>query len=577
MNDELGAKSLGLHDVLEYARSMTFVDKTRIGLAGHSMGGGSVSSTIAKDCGYLSYNDQLINLLCDEFGQSFTAEEIYQDATELAKSRLSEDQFKHFESRAAEIKENYDTRVKSAMIMGDTFEDIPMQTVTVGGHEVQRNVQCNVCQLYGEYDSDCALSYSSEEVKKQFYTSEDIQRREWYSIDDVNSSSTMLGDSNALTVANSPELAKAIANRSARLTVSNPESHSKTIFSTRSTADFIDYFTQALDYNNGNVSEGAVPTPGSNQIWLIACMGNFIAMLAALFMVFPLLQLLLGLKFYQPAIGDVAIPENKSVGKAYYWIFLLLTAVATFFACKFAQGPTGFINNNYFQFTFTAGATIVFIVAMGVLSLAMLALKVLVVKKQTGESGLKPLNLKMSLKGVVGTWLLAFILIGALYTSLLIIEYLFKEDYRLWMFSLTEMKVEYWFIAAKYAIVFVIPYFVMSACINYNLRTDIPEWKEDLITVIMGSVGIWLLCLINHIISARTGDEYLFSSFIATFQFNLCVPIILYILRKMYRITKNNWTGAVFCSVLVAWSIASTVGAQSSYIGQNWISIFFNI
>jgi hypothetical protein len=214
---------------------------------------------------------------------------------------------------------------------------------------------------------------------------------------------------------------------------------------------------------------------------------------------------------------------------------------------------------------------------MGVLSLAILALKMLVVKKQTGEFGLKPLNLNMRPKRIVRTWLLAFILIGILYTSLLINEYLFKEDYRLWMLTLTEMKVEYWFIAAKYAIVFLIPYFVMSACINYNLRTDIPEWKEDLIAVIMGSVGVWLLCLINYIISAKTGDEYLFSSFISTYQFNLWVPIILYIIRKMYRITKNNWTGAVFCSVLVAWSIASTVGAQSSYIGQNWLSIFFNI
>lgn len=577
MYDELGPASVGLYDVLEYARSTTFIDKTRIGLAGHSMGGGTTSLTIARDCGYLSYNDQLINLLCDEFGQSFTAQEIDQDAAGLARARLSEDQLQHFEYRAAEIKEVYDTRVKSAMILGATFEDIPLETVTVGGHEVQRNVQCNVGQLFGEFDSDCVFGYSSDAVKEQFHTAEDIQLRKWYRIDDVNSGSTILGDFNAITVANSPELAKAIANRSARLTVSNPESHSKTIFSVRSTADYIDFFTQALDYNNGNVSEGAVPTPGSNQTWLIARMGNLVAMLAALFMVLPLLGLLLGLKFYQPAAGAVDIPRDKAVGKAYYWGFLVLSAIATFFACKYAQSPAGFIHNGYFQFTFTAGATIMYIIAMGVLSLGMLVLKMFMVKKQTGKFDAEPLNLKMSPKGIVGAWLLAFILIGTLYSSLLIIDYLFKEDYRFWMLSFTAMKVEYWFIAARYAIVFVIPYLIMGACINYNLRTDIPEWKEDLITVFFGSVGVWLLCFINYIVSAKTGDEYLFSSFISTFQFNLCVPIILYLLRKMYRITKNLWTGAVFCSILVAWSVASTVGAHSSYIGQGWLSIIFNI
>lgn len=575
-NDELGPGSYGQYDVLQYARSLTFVDQTRIGLAGHSMGGGSTSMLVAKDCGYLSYNDQLINLLYDEFGQTFTEDEITQDAEALAAARLSEDQLALFSYKAAEIKQFYDTRVKSAMILGATFEDTPLETVTVGGHEVQRNVQCNICQLFGEFDSDCVFGHTSDTVKEELYIDEDVQIGKWYAIDDLSSSSAILGDWGALTILNSSELAQAFDDRCVRLTLSHPESHSKAIFSLPTLADYIDYFTQALDYNNGNYREGAVPTPGSSQVWNIGRAGNFIAMLAAIFMVFPLLQLLLGLKLYRPAEGAVAIPENNAVPKGYYWIFQILTVVATFFACKYAQGPAGFIHNRYFDFTFTSGATIIYIVAMGALSLALLILKVLFAKKQGGP-GLEALNLKLGFKGVALSWLLAILLIAVMYNSLLIIDYLFKEDYRLCMLTLTGMKVEYWFKAAKYAIVFVIPYFVMSACINYNLRTDIPEWKEDLIAVVMGSVGVWLLCIINYFVSKKTGDEYLFSSFISTFQFNLWVPIILYILRKMYRITRNNWTGAVFCSCLVSWSLASTVGAHSSYIGQNWLSIIFNI
>ena len=46
------------------------------------------SSAAIADCGYYTLNDRLINILYDVFGQSFTADEITQDANQLAAERL---------------------------------------------------------------------------------------------------------------------------------------------------------------------------------------------------------------------------------------------------------------------------------------------------------------------------------------------------------------------------------------------------------------------------------------------------------------------------------------------------------
>lgn len=570
-----GSTTIGLWDVVDYVRTLSFVDKTRIGLSGHSMGAGCTMNTVVVDCGYFTYNDLLINVLFEEFGETFTEEEIYQDAVALAESRLSAEELLYFNYLAAEKKEFYDTRVKSAFAMGATFEGVPSALVNVGGHEVRRNVQCNVGELYGDFDAFSVMSANTEGIKTAFYTGDDIQIRKWYVIDDENSSSTVLGDFSELSIANNDELAKAIDNRDVRLAFTNPETHSRNFFSSKTTRDFIDYFAQTLDYNCGNLTEGSVGIPATNQVWLIARMGNFIAMLAVLAMLFPLLKMLLSLKFYQPVIGINPIPDGKKTNKKLYWVFLVLGVVATFFACKYAQGNADIPNDSYFQLTVLAGGTMIYIIAIGLLSLLLLLVKAFINKKQNGDYGLESLNLNLSFSGVLRSFILAFVLVGAVYTSLMMIEYLFKEDFRLWMFILSEMKVDYWFIAAKYAVIFVVPYLAVSACINYNIRTDIPEWKEDLIAVAMGSVGIWLLCLINYLVASSTGMEY--SSFIVTYQFNLWVPVTLYILRKSYRETKSLWVGAVLCSVLIAWSAASEVGCHTTYIGQNWLSVFFNV
>ena len=66
------------------------IDPTRIGTLGHSMGAMRTLAAAALDAGYLTFNDIMLNVLCDEFGESFTEEEIAQNADELAAARLND-------------------------------------------------------------------------------------------------------------------------------------------------------------------------------------------------------------------------------------------------------------------------------------------------------------------------------------------------------------------------------------------------------------------------------------------------------------------------------------------------------
>ena len=94
--------------------------------------------------------------------------------------------------------------------------------------------------------------------------------------------------------------------------------------------------------------------------------------------------------------------------------------------------------------------------------------------------------------------------------TLMVVDYLFNEQYRFWMTSFGIMKADYWFIVLKYALVLFPIYFVIGAAVNYTKRTDIPEWRDTLITVVVNSLGVWLCCLVNYLIMRTSYDGTLF-------------------------------------------------------------------
>lgn len=567
----------GLYDSLCYLRTLRFVDATRIGIVGHSMGAVRTLAAAAIDAGYFTFNDIMINVLYEEFGQSFTEEEIAQSADELAAARLSADQLAHYNSLREAKWEVYNTRVKAEVPIGIDGGPIPLQSeVQVAGYTVMRSMQTNIAYMSGDFDS--LFGFQNPNTNSAWYE-ENFKIGDWYCIDDSSASSVNLGSFSSIDIQGSQALADAVANRTTRLVQSTgPETHSKEFFSNSCNATIIRYFTQVLGYNRGDLgASGANPIADDNQLWLIRAIFNFISLLC----LFGLLISLAGLLIKKPFFAEAVCPTDATrapLNKTRFWIFSILTAALGFVAIYLANKHGRFFFNisRFLPLGRSAMLTIYFILAISIGTLALLAGYVYFNRKTVGDLGLKNLNLAIGVRKVLKNLLLVVVLICAGYAALSVSEYFFGQDFRLWMAALSDMKVEWWTVGLHYFIILAPMYLIISAGINFTIRTDIPEWLDTLLTVLINSVGVWLCCLLNIIIARTAYDGTLFSSFHCSYQFLFWVPLTTYVSRKLYKLTGNIWSGALLNAAVITWAMMSALGVNDSYFGPYAISNFFN-
>lgn len=433
--------------------------------------------------------------------------------------------------------------------------------------------------LNGDYDTGY-YNYPSRDTSKEAWETDgkDIVLEEWYILDDVANHSTTAGQLYQTSTASNAALNEALANRTTRIIIRNPETHSKNFFSNNTTSDLVKFFEQSLQYNRGDLgSSGAAPLDATNMTWGWRAFGNIVAMVSMILM----LAALGGIIFRSPRYEDaVCEAEDKPApNKKLVWALSILTVILTAIATYMTNKKGFFLYNpgKFLPLGRTSTMTMYFLVSLTVLSVIMLIVNVIISKKTTGKTGLADLNVLISPKKILKHIGAALLLLCAAYGSLMVILYFFDQDYRSWMTVFSAMKVEHWFIAFEYFIFAFPMYIIMGMAVNYPARTDIPEWKDTLIAIVLNSAGVWIICLINILIAKTSYDGTLFSSFICSYQFNVFVPITVYLSRKLYRMTKSIWSGAMLNSCLVVWSMACTLGINDIYHGQSVISNFFNI
>lgn len=571
------ATPMGLHDAVDFVRSLDMVDSEKIGLVGHSMGAYRISAAAALDCGYLTFNDIMLNVLHDEFGQNFTESEIGMDADALAEARLNTDQLAHYHTIREVQKEHFETRVRSEIILGIGYKATTSfpETVQVAGHDVRRNVQTNICWMSGDLDAGYEFG-GLDDTKAAFYADEDLTMGDWYVIDDNAAESTVAGSIFGSSVTDNTSLADAIAARTSRIYIqTGPETHSKEFFSSKTNSAIVKYFEQTLGYNNGPLGSGAALDAASNT-WGWRVLFNSIALFSMIGMLVALGGLLVKTKLFQPAAAPGGT-DRPVFGKRDWLIFSGIT-VALSFACIYyanAQGLFIFNPSRFWPLGRSCSLAMVFVICLAAAAAVTLAINVLVYKKISGRTALGVLNLGIGLRNILRQIALAMILVAAAYLSLGVSQYFFGQEYRIWMTAFSEMKADYWYIALRYIMVLFPLYLIIGAALNYTVRTDIPEWKDNTLTVVVNSAGIWLCCLVNILIAlSRPYNGLFFSSFICSYHMVSVVPITTYLNRKMYRLTNSIWAGAALCAILVAWSLVCTLGINDVFYGQTWLGDF---
>ncbi len=583
--------SAGLFDAVDYVRSMACVDPTRVGLLGQSMGANRAGAAAVIDCGYLSFNDIMINVLYDTFNQKFTEEEITQDAEQLALARLNNDELMLYNSLRDTNWEHFNTRLKAVMVVGLNWLPplSPSAEVEVAGYAVTRNVQTNVG--YGTGTIDVWRTINTDDViKSTWYSPQDITYGSWYSIDDVNKSNKVLGDFSRLSIVDSDDMRTAIQNKTARVLCEPVKNvtHTGICLSAGLYSQQAKFFEQTLGYNRGNLGDpGTHPLDTSNTFGLWREICNGLAMLSMFGMVIALACLLLKTKAFSTCV--VEMPEGATrppVNKKRYWIMGALTVVVTFAAIFYTnKGLNGFWLAEKFLspiFPFGQGTLLAFafLLFIAVGTLLVMAINVYINKKENGNTGLKALNIGIKFKTIMKTIGLALIVLTAAYAALSFINYFFGQDFRYFTTYFSYVKPDYWFRLIPTMLVFFVIYLLIGVSVNYTVREDISGWRDTLNTVVLYSLGIWLLCLINELLAIHAGAVNpltspitLLANFMNTYHFNVIVPLVACISRIMYKQTNSIWLGAAVAALLVAWA-ATGSGANDMYISQNWLSNF---
>jgi len=567
----------GYVDCIDFLRSLDFVDSTRIGMMGHSQGGRRAQNAAIEDAGFYNFNDIMINVLYETFGQRFTEAEIGQSADALAAARLNADQLAHYNSLKEAKFEIYDTRLRAIFLLGSQADIItPLRPVVVAGHEVLRNCQVSMGIDIGTHDLNY-VGYRAKDVNRASWHTGDteIEKAVWYTIDDVNDTSAVLGGFRQIAYASSQALRDAAQNRTARVWLINPETHSQNFFSAAMASDTVKYFEQTLGYNRGEMTGSNNALSDSSVIFFWRELFNFLAMLSMIGMLAALAAVLLNTVFFKPCIASGFEPkEPEKNDKLIYWAFAGVTAVLGYIGIYMANKSRNRPQLSFAKEWPSYSIAGYFLIVMGIAGLLLIIGHSVLNAKRYGKAGvingLKSLGLAVGVKGILKTILLALVLLISAYGSLLVIQYLFNQDYRLWMAVFAEMRVEKWADMWMYVLYFLPMFLVVGAGTNYVIRSDMPQWKDTLVTVVVGSIGVWVCCAVNQILVLNVQGS-LYSNFTSSYNMLILVPITVYITKKMYKLTNSIWLGALLNSLLVGWMVLSAIGASLTYQAQTFL------
>ncbi|OUQ81372.1 prolyl oligopeptidase family serine peptidase [Flavonifractor sp. An10] len=591
--ENMAVTSQGLWDAVNYVRTLTFVDPTKIIIAGHSQGGYRCGYAAMLDCPYFTLNDMLINFMYNEFGISFTEEEIAQDAFVLADQYLNEDQRKFFDAKSEEYSEYINTRIKGVVSIGNTgigiVDALAPQKVSVAGHEVTRYLQTNIALLCGNWDHNYMSLADPVFPNSYFQTGDTLPVDTWVQVvNEADGTGVQLGDFDSASILDNNALLDAIEARSTRIVIPvDHATHSAEFFESfcESTAGkLVEYAQQVVDFNNGPLAEDQ-GIPADNIIWIVREYLNFAAMLSMLGFAVALIGWLLKGSYYAPVALEHPASNYIVYSKAQYGIFMVLIVIICTFcsylcnnSMKMLSNPLVVLmpSNKFLPLDKTANFVYVYMSWSAILLLVLIAAYVLINKRIHNKNGLEILGIKMSRSAFLRTLLLSVVIFMACYASMAMIRYLFGQDYRLWMCVFTDMQLIHWTQALRYLIFLVPVYFVTNAAVNMVSLKEKKFVMPLIGTVVIGSLGVWINHAI-HVIGMYTGSDptnfyvNLISEGSVTGATIIFVPITIFVSRICYKLTKSIWTGTFLCSFLTAWMWVSAISSTNIYMGSTFL------
>lgn len=564
---------LGAYDVLDYLRTLGFVDQSRIGMAGHSLGGSATGSLAANSAGFFTLEDKLLNLLHNDFGLTITAEQVaQQDPDAIAAAELSEADLAVYEERKAAITAEHNTAVRNVVILDANVGFALPKAVEVAGNEVWRDVQANLATFQNisggmsKGIADPSYCQSSQETLSSMSQDVSVERDTWYALNlsgtaerelstPVSDFYTSPADETVRTLADSNSL---------RVLVQPRGWHAFTYISSETTTATVQFFISTMGYDNGNIEVGsnaAAATTQTTSSWKIEAIASAVAVLALLVMVLPLAMLLLDSR---PLAGMQVASVHSPASKLSVPLILtmLIAVLVPFFTYPKGVGWGVNIPGSMLSTVQIPTQTAFWAFIMAAILFAVLLIKYFAFdKKQTGMSFIDLYGLRIS-----GANLLRSILLAV--CVFLFIAVLLNGFYELFAGArmratplgrvlFASLSTEQYYSYLLYYIYFLPFYLINSMLVNSLHFEKLGEKKTTLLVAAINGGGMFVLAFFQIVLGLyRTGAAF-FPTVPGTSSTIYNLPFMAVMLfcstiftRKLYSKTGSSIPGALMSAAV---------------------------
>ena len=313
----------------------------------------------------------------------------------------------------------------------------------------------------------------------------------------------------------------------------------------------------------------------SNQTWWLKELFNGLSLVAALVMLVPLTKLLLTIPWFAAARTDIspAPPKPKGKSAVIFWtIFVISAAVAcvTFIPLSVASqhifSAAANKQNGWFFPGRMVNGVVLWSLVNGLLGLILLWISHATSKKH-GDNEAKDWGVRMNWVQTGRTLALALLVIVIFYTILAAIYGFFHVDYRLFVVAARPLTKRWFLIALAYVPALFLFFFSNSLRVNTSMRfNNQRRWVNWLIIALANSIGLAAIFVIQYVTLFSTGTVFWTTTWLYVNMLQSLLPMMVVLPlfnRAFYHVTGRVWLGPIVTTTIFA---LMALGGSVAYI-----------
>lgn len=371
-----------------------------------------------------------------------------------------------------------------------------------------------------------------------------------------------------------------------RVIYENNEIHPLNHFSTASAADVVNFFYTAFGTPDGHdyIASGS-QTWWIKEAFSTIGLAAFFVLIFPVVSLLLTLPCFASLRKKEELDLDAGLPSIKKGGLC--GITSTVTYFASGLACMLfggfilnkaylEWGPRIFPQGTYFpqDTTGSVAGWAVICAAFGLTVMGVMWLVKAIVAKVASSKGKETLAVgnpfacaKIGIADFLKTIFLAIVVIALLYLVVFINWEIWVVDFRIWTFDVKPFMIEIVPAISRY-IPWFFAYYAVSAIGNAGYRLkDLPEWATIAINAFFNAAGVLLVILIQYITFRSTGvlwQPEMNLGYIVVFPMVAVLAIATIISRIIYKKTGNIWLGAMINAIL--FTIITCANTAAGYI-----------